>query len=202
MRGRVVDWNDQRGFGFIASDTGDERFFFHISDMTKRSKERPEIGDVVSFDVASSLQAGKSRAVRIETTGPWWAKERRVKRLLLSVFALTTFPILWTLVKIGEQHIYMFWAVSAVSAIAFCSYYADKVAAQGGERRTPEATLQILALFGGWPGALLAQQLFRHKSSKRSFQVKFWLNVVFNVAILGLMSRSGSAAVRRLLEIP
>ncbi|WP_255353037.1 DUF1294 domain-containing protein, partial [Arsukibacterium sp. MJ3] len=29
--------------------------------------------------------------------------------------------------------------------------------------------MQLLALFGGWPGALLAQQYLRHKSNKKPF---------------------------------
>ena len=51
-------------------------------------------------------------------------------------------------------------------------------------RRTPENTLHLVAVFGGWPGALVAQDLFRHKSSKASFQVVFWLTVVVNCGAL------------------
>lgn len=47
--------------------------------------------------------------------------------------------------------------------------------------RTPERTLQLLALFGGWPGALLAQQLLRHKSQKRRFIIVLWLCVLVNI---------------------
>ena len=37
---------------------------------------------------------------------------------------------------------------------------------------------------GGWPGALVAQQLFRHKTRKRSFRRAFWITVVVNVLVL------------------
>jgi uncharacterized membrane protein YsdA (DUF1294 family) len=44
--------------------------------------------------------------------------------------------------------------------------------------------LLLLGLFCGWPGGLLAQRLLRHKSSKTSFQVKFGLTVLLNVALV------------------
>ena len=43
------------------------------------------------------------------------------------------------------------------------------------EWRIPEATLQVLALCGGWPGAFIAQQRLRHKCSKPRFLVVFWM---------------------------
>ena len=33
----------------------------------------------------------------------------------------------------------------------------------------------------GWPGALLAQQVLRHKTSKTSFIAVFWLTILVNV---------------------
>ncbi|WP_238601270.1 DUF1294 domain-containing protein [Xanthomonas arboricola] len=73
---------------------------------------------------------------------------------------------------------------AATSSVAMLAYRRDKRAAQRGRQRTPEATLHLIALLGGWPGALLAQQLFRHKSSKTAFQLRFWITVVVNVAAL------------------
>src|SRR4051812_26653388 len=62
----------------------------------------------------------------------------------------------------------------ATSACAFLSYRSDKRSAEAGEWRVPEATLHFLELIGGWPGAFLAQRVFRHKTSKASFQFVFW----------------------------
>jgi uncharacterized membrane protein YsdA (DUF1294 family) len=62
-------------------------------------------------------------------------------------------------------------------------YYRDKNAAERGDRRTPENTLHLLALLGGWPSAFLAQRIFRHKSSKTRFQIIFWLTVCANISI-------------------
>jgi len=73
----------------------------------------------------------------------------------------------------------------AINLLTFCMYWADKRAAQAGQWRTPEKTLQLLALAGGWPGAWLAQQVLRHKSSKQPFRVVYWLMVLSHGLLLG-----------------
>ena len=76
------------------------------------------------------------------------------------------------------------WAAAPyvlASIVSFAVYARDKAAARAGQRRTPERSLLLLGLLCGWPGAVLAQQWLRHKSSKRAFQVAFWLTVTVNV---------------------
>lgn len=75
--------------------------------------------------------------------------------------------------------------VALTSVWAFVAYGIDKRRAQTGNRRIPERTLQRLALAGGWPGALLGQQVFRHKTQKLSFQLVFWTLVVLHLAAVG-----------------
>ena len=67
------------------------------------------------------------------------------------------------------------------------AYALDKSAAQQGAWRTRESTLHLLALCGGWPGALVAQQTLRHKSSKAEFRMVFWATVLLNMAALGFL---------------
>lgn len=76
--------------------------------------------------------------------------------------------------------LYLFFSV-----IAFFNYARDKSAARSGQRRISEKRLLLMGLFGGWPGALLAQQTLRHKTSKKSFQLQFWISVVINLLALG-----------------
>jgi uncharacterized membrane protein YsdA (DUF1294 family) len=87
------------------------------------------------------------------------------------------------------------WMVPAwyfgASVVLFLVYGWDKTAAEGGHWRTPEQTLQLLALIGGWPGGWIGQQAFRHKSRKVSFQAAFWLAVLLNVAALGWLVYAG-----------
>ena len=71
-----------------------------------------------------------------------------------------------------------------MSVLAILAYAVDKHAAQTGAYRVSEQALILLGLFGGWPGALLAQRLFRHKTVKRSFQSLFWVSVVANLVLV------------------
>lgn len=70
------------------------------------------------------------------------------------------------------------------SIAAYLLYAWDKSAAQRRRRRTPERTLHLLALIGGWPGALIAQQALRHKNRKTEFLAVFWCTVLINCGIL------------------
>lgn len=69
------------------------------------------------------------------------------------------------------------------SVACFAAYAFDKSAARAGARRTPERTLLLLGLAGGWPGAVLAQQWLRHKTRKQPFQNLFWLTVAAHAAL-------------------
>lgn len=82
-------------------------------------------------------------------------------------------------------------AYAIASLLAWLMYRSDKVAAQCERQRTPEATLHLVGLLGGWPGAVIAQQLFRHKTIKQPFQAVFWCTVVLNLAAVAWLLRSG-----------
>jgi len=69
---------------------------------------------------------------------------------------------------------------AGASALAFIVYAVDKVAAKTHMWRISELTLQALALACGWPGALAAQQLLRHKIAKPRFLLVFWLAALVN----------------------
>lgn len=100
--------------------------------------------------------------------------------LLIAICALPTLGAydMWTRRDfIWAALIYFF-----LSLITFFIYRSDKQRALRGDRRFSENSLQVLALLGGWPGALLAQQLFRHKTRKLSFQLLFWLIVAVHLA--------------------
>jgi uncharacterized membrane protein YsdA (DUF1294 family) len=68
--------------------------------------------------------------------------------------------------------------------ITFVAYAWDKTAAQRGRWRTPEYVLHLWSLFGGGPGALVAQRLFHHKNRKIAFQVVFWFTALVNCGAL------------------
>jgi uncharacterized membrane protein YsdA (DUF1294 family) len=76
-----------------------------------------------------------------------------------------------------------------VSLACFISYAIDKAAAVRQRQRISERALLLLGLAGGWPGAILAQQWLRHKSSKLSFRRWFWCSVALNVALFVWLAR-------------
>jgi uncharacterized membrane protein YsdA (DUF1294 family) len=82
------------------------------------------------------------------------------------------------------SHIQILSLYTALSLITFALYAFDKSAARRGRWRIPEYLLHLLALLGGWPGALAVQQVIRHKSRKLRFQVVFWLTVAINGCVL------------------
>ena len=64
------------------------------------------------------------------------------------------------------------WAgLISLNAVALTLYGFDKRQAIAGGMRIPEIVLHLVALFGGSPGALAGQELFRHKTRKRGFRL-------------------------------
>ncbi|WP_369418377.1 DUF1294 domain-containing protein [Leptothrix ochracea] len=97
----------------------------------------------------------------------------------------------WKIPKIS-----LLWPLM-MSIATFIAYAKDKRAAHSPEGeeedRIPETTLHGLALLGGWPGALLAQQMLKHKNDQRVFRLMFWLSVVGNSVLCVVLSMSYAA---------
>ena len=88
-----------------------------------------------------------------------------------------------------------------VSTLTYLLYWFDKSAARRGDHRTPESSLLLMGLVGGWPGAVVAQRMLRHKTRKLSFQLAFWGTAVMNsIGLVWLLTRSGLGLTKRLLE--
>ena len=68
-----------------------------------------------------------------------------------------------------------------VNALTLAIYGVDKMAARRTWRRVPEATLLTFGLLGGWAGAIVGQQLFRHKTQKQPFKTWFLMSVVVSI---------------------
>jgi uncharacterized membrane protein YsdA (DUF1294 family) len=97
--------------------------------------------------------------------------------LILFLVAYAFASLAWSLPQLVGA------AYAVISVSCFIAYAMDKSAARAKAWRTPELTLLLLGLIGGWPGAVLAQQWLRHKTSKQSFQIKFQLTVALNLAL-------------------
>jgi uncharacterized membrane protein YsdA (DUF1294 family) len=73
------------------------------------------------------------------------------------------------------------WAYLSMSALTFIVYAADKSRAGRGSRRVSENTLHLLELAWGWPGALVAQGVVKHKRRKPTFMLVFWIIVAVHL---------------------
>lgn len=110
---------------------------------------------------------------------------RRQQGVLRALAAATLFFLLLVaLVVLDQVPAFLLALYGLLSAIALLLYRADKSAAQQGRRRTPESTLHAVDVLGGWPGALVARQAFRHKTIKQPFRTVFWLTVAANCVVL------------------
>jgi len=88
------------------------------------------------------------------------------------------------------------------SLVALGLYGTDKAAARRDRRRIRESTLQLVALVGGWPGALLARRWFRHKTRKQPFGTILWGCVALNLGAVTWLAMADSAAgLRRLVAL-
>lgn len=191
-QGRLVEWNDARGFGFVEPNGGGQRAFVHHSAFARRGR-RPVAGDALVYVTEKDAQ-GRLQARNVAFAGearraagtPAAREGSRAPQALLALAALATPAALaalgrwpWTLAA---------W-VGLASLATFAAYALDKAAARAGRWRTPEATLHLLGLAGGWPGGLLAQAWLRHKTRKPAFLVVFWLTAVASAAGLWHLAR-------------
>lgn len=182
-QGKITEWNDEKGYGFITPARGYDRIFVHIKSFKNR-KVRPQINRHVAF-VCSKDKQGRPCALEVSYIGrePKTQQNRKAQKgacILVSLF-FVALGVLTIIIKAIPPFIIAAYGIA--SAITFITYAIDKAAAEKGDWRVAEATLHAMALFGGWPGALLAQQTLRHKSSKHSFQAEYWGTVIVNLAV-------------------
>ncbi len=55
MKGKICDWKDDKGFGFIISENQSNKIFFHVSDIETKQR-RPKVGDFVDFNLTRDDQ--------------------------------------------------------------------------------------------------------------------------------------------------
>ena len=77
--------------------------------------------------------------------------------------------------------------VLVMSVLSLGMYAMDKRRATRGKWRISESTLHLMAVLGGWPGAVAGQRLFRHKTRKLSFRIVLAVTIVVNVAAWWLL---------------
>ena len=183
QKGKITNWNDDKGFGFITPIGGGKQIFIHVKAFNSRNI-RPEVNQIVTFDISKDKQGRvcAKNASRSGDKSPKRAINKNSVSSIIVVYIFAVFLVLSIFIAKLPALILAFYFV--VSLFTFIMYAVDKSAAQNGDWRTPESTLHLLSLVGGWPGALIAQQKLRHKSKKQSFRTVFWATVVVNFSML------------------
>ena len=198
FQGKITNWNDEKGFGFVEPNGGGTRAFVHIKSFVSRSR-RPMEGDVIIYELAQDQKARfTAHNVRLaQEIRDKPANKPKGKGSAAPLFTLLFCAMLLTLYITGKAPVVLPALYIGLSVITFIVYAIDKSAAQNNRWRTQESTLHLLSLLGGWPGALYAQRRLRHKSVKQEFQSVFWLTIVVNCgALIWLIS---SERARQLL---
>lgn len=178
--GEIVDWNDERGFGFVQADAIDGHVFFHIKDFTGRSR-RPAVGDFVVLSVGAD-DKGRKRAVTIAFAERSPLSHEEGHRdgagpatvAAVSIVTGAFVALLVVDVYFGQLPTWILAAYGLMVPLSIQLYRQDKHAAQHGEWRVSERTLLLVDMLGGWIGAAFAQVALRHKVRKASFQIPFW----------------------------
>lgn len=215
-QGKLIEWHDDKGYGFIqpvGQHATEQKIFLHIRSFARRGP-RPLPGAWLEYEVIQDgkgrLNAQRVRYVRpqhsVSTPAATPAANATLKKSafnrpvhqhwrggLITLYSAFIIALQWT-----QQLPHWFMILPLLlSGLAYWLYAVDKKAAQQGSQRIAEKNLHLLALLGGWPGALLAQQTLRHKSAKVKFLQLFWATVILNWVLLFMVSMP---MVRQLLQ--
>jgi uncharacterized membrane protein YsdA (DUF1294 family)/cold shock CspA family protein len=201
-QGKITTWNDDKGYGFITPSTGEGQIFVHIKAF-KYQARRPEVNRLVTYVLSTDKQGRICAAEVAMSAAAVVEKADQGNRVLANGYAVSFLSLIIFFCLFGIAPSWSFFVYLAMSLMTYIFYYFDKSAAQKGEWRTKESTLHLLALFCGWPGALVAQQRLRHKSIKRSFRTVFWITVALNsCAFIVLINPSVVKALKTLIIKP
>ena len=174
-KGKIKQWDDDKGFGFVTPDVGGKKVFIHISAF-KNNRSRPEINQEITYLLATDKRGGQ-RAEKAKLAGEKTSKKGAFSLIIASCFLLG----ISYLTNIEKIPLMIFGIYCGMSALTFTVYALDKLAAKRGAWRISENKLHILSISGGWAGAIFAQQFLQHKSTKRDFRIVFWITVILNI---------------------
>ena len=199
VSGKIVKWDSERGFGFVKTAEVAEDIFFHVNTLVGKNETSPQQNESVT--VFAKYDDDKKRWSATKITSPkreqlkaeCEAKEHTLIRPMKD-------KLKWAAPVVGVWLLVVYvasWALGTsyllISSITLAIYALDKkLALDKTNNRIPENTLHVLAVIGGWAGALVARFLFRHKTQKQPFVQIFWVTVASNVSITVYLIISGS----------
>lgn len=171
--GRLIRWDDEKGFGFIRPEKGGDDLFLHIKELSHLQR-RPQVNDRITYQAGMDAK-GRPRAIQAKIAGKGWSPFTVI--WILSAFVLAAYAVCVFLhiLPFHFASLYVFMSILTIQ-----QYSIDKGEARAGRWRTSEANLHFFELAGGWPGALFAQYFYRHKYRKLTYQIVFWSIVLIH----------------------
>ncbi|OAL77322.1 cold-shock protein [Acinetobacter sp. SFB] len=192
-QGRLVEWFDDKGYGFIQpNDASKDRVFLHIKDFARQGP-RPIVGCALEYTVLLDGE-GRFRAQQVmylkaSQTQKILAKPKnlngqtqKLKPMQIACVAYILALAVFTIAGLLSGMVLLF--ISIMNAMTYWMYAQDKEAALLGNRRVPEQTLHILSFLGGWPTAWLAQEKLRHKTQKQPFRKIYFCTIGLNILLI------------------
>lgn len=179
--GTITTWKDERGFGFITPRGGGETVFLHIKAI-RLSGWRPQGDEQVTYELQFD-EKGRRQAVNVVPVTAILPPEPTQSRIPIVVTGMVLVASLVAWLLATRMHPLLCLSPVLLSACAYAAYAYDKEQARCGGWRVAESTLHLFSLFGGWPGALIAQHTLPHKLRKPSFMILYWLTVLVNTAV-------------------
>ncbi len=200
-QGKISKWNDDQNWGVIIPNGGGHQVFVHFKSFSDRQR-KPLGGEIVTYELKIDAK-GRGRAERVKFVRESVPSARLSGRGNASLILAAAFLIFIAgFALAGRLPVSVLGLYVVASVIAYVAYPRDKSAARNNQWRTKETMLHLFALIGGWPGALAAQRLLRHKFKNQSFQFVFWVTVAVNCGIFGwLFLSSGAEALGAVLGV-
>lgn len=177
--GTIINWNDKKRFGFIKPESGENNIFVHVTNF-KDPLEKSPYGEKVTFEISEDKK-GRPEAINVDFKSKLLkTNHKRTSFLILALFSLVILSLTYG-TDYPPQVLYIYLVMSIVSCLA---YAADKQAAKDKRWRVSDGQFHLVAIMGGWPGAIIAQHLFNHKKSKLRFRRWFWATVMLNCLVV------------------
>lgn len=191
-QGKIVHFHTDKKFGFIQY-RGNKEIFFHQRQF--RAGRTPIIGEMVVFEITKD-KAGRDCADNVQELA--FVQKQQAKRqkhevyqerqeqklsLLNAVcgFAVMYLVIITALSWMTKMPRFLPVCYVVLSVVSFLMYHHDKQSAYQGRWRTPESSLHLIDVFGGWIGASFAHRLLDHKATKADFRAVFYATIILHI---------------------
>lgn len=194
FQGRLIEWHDEKGYGFIQGITDERhtRIFLHIKSF-KRTGPRPLEGCVLEYELGlddrsrpQALQVSYVKAHQVNKKSEQTSSSKSQKPPFHPIYILMV--VYWVTLLVASAFAavpsFFLLMLSLINAYTYWVYAKDKKAAQENQQRTPEQHLLMMSLFGGWTAAWFAQQNLRHKTQKQPFKKYFQTMIGLNILLM------------------